>query len=59
VNTLYNAFKKSTEAKDFLDYFEANGATVSVKGPEEFGKFLKEKDKSVTELIVIGGIKPQ
>ena len=59
VNTLYNAFKKSTETKDFLDYFEANGATVSVKGPEDFGRFLKEKDRNVTELIVIGGIKPQ
>jgi tripartite-type tricarboxylate transporter receptor subunit TctC len=59
VNILYNAFKKSTEAKEFMDYFQTNGAAISVKGPEEFAKFLKEKDKSITELIVIGGIKPQ
>lgn len=59
VNILYNAFKKSTEAKEFKDFFESNGATISVKGPEEFGKFLQEQDKRVKELITIGGIKPE
>jgi tripartite-type tricarboxylate transporter receptor subunit TctC len=59
VNVLYDAFKRSADTKDFRDYFEANGATISIKGPEEFATFLKETDKNISELITIGGIKPQ
>jgi tripartite-type tricarboxylate transporter receptor subunit TctC len=59
VNILYTAFKKSTEAKEFKDYFEGTGSTISVKGPEEFGKILQEMDKRVKELITSFGIKPE
>ena len=57
VNILYDAFKKSTETKEFKDFIETIGGTISVKGPEEFGKLLQEKDKQFRQLITIGGIK--
>jgi len=59
VNILYNAFKKGVETKEFKDFIENQGGTISVKGPEEFGKLLQEKDKHFGQLITIGGIKPE
>ena len=59
VNILYDAFKKSTETKEFKDFIETIGGTISVKGPEEFGKLLQEQDKIFKELITSSGIKPE
>ena len=39
------------------DFYDANGGIISVKGPEEFGKFLVEEDKKWKELITIAGLK--
>jgi len=59
VNALHAALKKGTETKKFIDFIETNGGTISVKGPEEFGKLLREMDRRFKELIAIGGIKPE
>ncbi len=59
VNTLHQAFKRAIESKEFRDYCDSQGVTISTKGPEEFGKFLAQEDKKWKELISIGGIKPE
>lgn len=59
VTILFEAFRKSAETKEFKDFCESQGVTVSMKGPEDYAKFLGEEDKKLKELITIGGIKPE
>ena len=59
VTVLYQAFKKAVETKEFRDYCDSQGVTISTKGPDEFAKFLAQEDKKWKELITIGGIKPE
>ena len=59
VKILYDLFLKALDTKEMKDYYDVNGAVISVKGPAEFGKFLAEEDKRWKELITIGGIKPE
>jgi len=59
VRILYEAFKKAIDSKEFHDYCDSQGVTISTKGPEDFGQFLAREDKKWKELITIGGIKPE
>jgi tripartite-type tricarboxylate transporter receptor subunit TctC len=59
VRILYDALKKGVESKEFGDYCDSQGVTISTMGPEEFGKFLEKEDKKWGELILMGGIKPE
>jgi len=59
VAILYQAFKKAIDSKEFHDYCDSQGVTISTKGPEELAKFFAQEDKKWRELITIGGIKPE
>ncbi|MBI5967218.1 MAG: hypothetical protein HY882_05110, partial [Deltaproteobacteria bacterium] len=59
VAILYQAFKKAIDSKEFKDYCDSQGVTISPRGPEDFGQFLAQEDKKWKELITIGGIKPE
>ncbi len=59
VTILYQAFRKAIESKEFRDYCDSQGVTISTKDPEEFAKYLAQEDKKWNELITIGGIKPE
>jgi tripartite-type tricarboxylate transporter receptor subunit TctC len=59
VTILYQAFKKAIERKEFRNYCDSQGVTISTKDPEEFAKYLAQEDKKWNELITIGGIKPE
>jgi tripartite-type tricarboxylate transporter receptor subunit TctC len=59
VKILYDAFKKALESKEFGEYCDKQGITLSIKGPEEFGKYLEQEDKKFKDLITSAGIKPE
>lgn len=59
VGILYQAFKKAIETKEFGSFCQTQGVTISLKGPEELGKYLEIEDKKLRELTTIGGIKPE
>lgn len=59
VKILHDAFKNALESKEFDEYCDKQGVTVSIRGPEETGKFLEREDKKFKELITIAGIKPE
>ncbi len=59
VKILVNAFDKALHTKEFADFCDSQGVTISTMGPEEFGKYLAKEDKKWAELIKIGGIKPE
>jgi tripartite-type tricarboxylate transporter receptor subunit TctC len=59
VDILYGLFVKAFDTKEIKTHYETHGGQVSLKGPEEFGKFLAEQDKMWKELITVGGIKPE
>ena len=56
MNILYNAFKKSLESAEFAKYADDQGATITIKNPEEYGKFLVDQDKFWKELIQGAGL---
>jgi len=55
---LYEALKKSVETKEVADFFDMQGATISMKNPEELAKFWKKQDQSWEKLIKLSGVKP-
>jgi tripartite-type tricarboxylate transporter receptor subunit TctC len=59
INMLYNAFKKALESAEFAKYADDQGTTISIKNPEEFGKFLVDQDKMWKALIEGAGFKPE
>ena len=59
VKILYELFLKALDTKEMKAHYDTHGGVISVKGPEEFGKFLADEDKRWKELITIGGIKPE
>jgi tripartite-type tricarboxylate transporter receptor subunit TctC len=59
IDSLYQAFRKSAESKEFIQFCDQQGISIKIKGPEEFAKFLAEDDTRWKEVIEIGGIKPQ
>lgn len=59
VKILNDLFVKAFNTKEMETFCEANGGTISLKGPVEFRKYLTEEDKRWKELITIGGIKPE
>jgi tripartite-type tricarboxylate transporter receptor subunit TctC len=59
VNILYGLIKKCIESKEFGDFADKTGITISIKGPEEFAKYFEEGDAKWRELITVAGIKPE
>ena len=59
INILYNGLKEAIESKEFKDFCDSQGVTISMKNPEELGKFYEKEDKMWKQLIEIGGIKPE
>ncbi|MDI7258816.1 MAG: tripartite tricarboxylate transporter substrate binding protein [Thermodesulfobacteriota bacterium] len=59
VQILYDLFVKTLNTDEIKAFYDRQGATISVKDPTEFGKFLAEEDKRWREMITIGGIKPE
>jgi tripartite-type tricarboxylate transporter receptor subunit TctC len=59
VKFLYDLFLKALNTNEVKTFYEKQGATLSVKDPVEFGKFLGEEDKMWGEMITNAGIKPQ
>lgn len=58
VNALYEAFKKSTETKEVKDFFDMQGATISLKNPEELRAYYIKEDAKWSRLIKEGGLMP-
>ena len=58
VKILYDAFKKSTETKEVMDFFDMQGVTPSFKSPEELGEYYKNEDVKWGRLIKEGGLMP-
>ena len=59
INILYNGFKKAIESKEFKDFSDSQGVTISMKNPEELGKLYEKEDKMWKQLVEMGGIKPE
>ena len=59
VKILYDLFMRALDTKEMNAHYDSHGGIISVKGPEEFGKFLAEEDKRWKELIAVAGIKPE
>jgi len=58
VKILNDAFKKSTETKEVIDFFDMQGVTPSFKSPEELGEYYKKEDVKWGRLIKEGGLMP-
>jgi tripartite-type tricarboxylate transporter receptor subunit TctC len=58
VKILYDAFKKSSETKEVKEFFDMQGATLSLKNPEELGAYYKKEDAKWERLIKEGGLMP-
>ena len=50
---------KTLNTDEIKAFYDKQGATISVKDPAEFGKFLEEEDKRWKDLITNAGIKPE
>ncbi len=59
IAVLYNAFKNAIESKEFREFCDTQGITISMKNPEEFSRFWEQDDRKWKELTTIGGIKPE
>jgi len=59
VKFLNDLFMKGLNTEEMKAFYDKQGATISVKGPAEFGKFLVEEDRKWKELITLAGIKPE
>lgn len=59
VKILYEAVKKAAETKEYRDFCENQGVTISVMGPQEFAKFLEAQDVKYKKFIEEAGIKPE
>jgi tripartite-type tricarboxylate transporter receptor subunit TctC len=59
VKILYDLFVKTLNTDEIKSFYDKQGATISVKDPTEFGKFLEEEDKRWKNLIINAGIKPE
>jgi len=58
VKILYDAFKKSAETKEVKEFFDMQGATLSLKSPEELREYYKKEDAKWGRLIKEGGLMP-
>ncbi len=58
VKVLYDAIKKGMEAKEVMDFFDNQGATVSMKTPEELAQFWKKEDVKYDKLTKLVGKAP-
>lgn len=58
VKILYEAIKKSMATKDLVDFFDSQGATISMKNPEELGQFWKKQDQLAAKLTKLVGKAP-
>ncbi|HEX5681084.1 MAG TPA: tripartite tricarboxylate transporter substrate binding protein [Desulfobacterales bacterium] len=58
VQILYDAFKKSTETKEVKEFFDMQGAVLSLKNPEELGEYYRKEDVKWGRLIKEGGLMP-
>ncbi len=58
VKILFDAFKKSTETKEVMDFFDMQGVTPSLKNPEELADYYKKEDVKWGKLIKEGGLMP-
>jgi tripartite-type tricarboxylate transporter receptor subunit TctC len=58
VKILFDAFKKSTEAKEVREFFDMQGVTPSLKNPEELAAYYKTEDVKWGKLIKEGGLMP-
>jgi tripartite-type tricarboxylate transporter receptor subunit TctC len=58
VKILYDAFKKSVETKEVVAFFDMQGATASMKNPEELGQYWKKEDQKWGKLIKMAGVEP-
>lgn len=59
IKILHDAFKKALESKEFEEYCDSQGITISIKGAEEFAKFLEKEDEKYKQLITTAGIKAE
>jgi tripartite-type tricarboxylate transporter receptor subunit TctC len=59
ITTLYRAFRKSAESKEFIQFCDQQGISIDIKAPEQFATFLAEENRRWKEAIEVGGIKPQ
>jgi len=58
IEVFYKALRASMESKEFRDFADAQGITISIKSPQEFAKAWEQDDRKWHELTTIGGIKP-
>ena len=59
IETFYKALRTSMESKEFRDFADSQGVTISIKDPREFAKSWADDDRKWRELTTIGGVKPQ
>jgi tripartite-type tricarboxylate transporter receptor subunit TctC len=59
IQILHDAAKKAMETKEYQEYCQGQGVTVSYKGPEEFAQYLEKEDKKFKKLVMEAGIKPE
>lgn len=58
VKILYEALKKGMETKEVADFFEMQGATYSMKSPEELATFWKKEDQTYAKITKLVGAAP-